>query len=109
MPQQAERWIASLTLSGTNATRLLPTMTWRELLLQRNREPAQIRIRHQPGLLAGEFEHGALLVGQHDRARAAADGEARARRAIDAGDVGGTVDVADAAAQHRLRTAEHQA
>jgi hypothetical protein len=58
-------------------------------LLQRNHQPAQIRIRHQPDLPATQFEHRALLVGQHDRARAAADGEAGARGAVDAGDVGG--------------------
>src|SRR6266850_3936249 len=42
-------------------------------------------------------------------ARAAADRKARAGRAVDAGNVGGAIDVADAAAQHRLRAAEHQA
>ena len=78
-------------------------------LLQRNRQPAQIHIRHQPDLPATQFEHRALLVGQHDRARAAADGEAGARGAVDAGDVGRPFDIADPAAQHRLRSAEHEA
>ena len=58
-------------------------------LLQRDREPAQIRVGHQPDLLPGQFQHRALLVGQHDGAGAAADREAGAGRAIDAGDIGG--------------------
>src|SRR5262245_20661654 len=59
--------------------------------------------------MAGQFEDRALLIAQHGRARAAADGEARAGGAIDARNVGGAPDVADAAAQHGLRAAEHQA
>ena len=31
------------------------------------REPAQIGVRHQPDLAAGQLQHRALLVGQHDR------------------------------------------
>jgi hypothetical protein len=42
-------------------------------LPQRNRQPAEVRVGHQPDLPAGQFQHRALLVGQHDRARAAAD------------------------------------
>src|SRR5690349_14346619 len=78
-------------------------------LPQRNREPAQVRVRHQAGLLAGELEHGTLLVGEHDGAGAVDDGKASAGRAVDAGDVGGAVDVADAATQDGFRAAEHEA
>src|ERR1035437_3402240 len=90
---------------GDTPTPTLPRKRERELrvasssnssygeLLQRNRQPAQIHIGHQSDLLAGQFQHRALLVGQHDRARAAADRKPRAGRAIDAGDIAGTVDV----------------
>jgi hypothetical protein len=44
-----------------------------------------------------------------DRARAAADGEAGACGAVDARYVGRPFDIADPAAQHRLRSAEHEA
>src|ERR1700722_406312 len=60
-------------------------------LFQRNRQPTQIHIRHQPDLASRQFQHRALLLVQHARARATADREARARRAIDAGDIGGPV------------------
>src|SRR4051794_33087496 len=78
-------------------------------LPQRDREPAEVEIGHQADLTTGQLQPRALLVGQHDGARAAADRKPRARRAIDAGHIRGTVDVADAAAQHRLRSAEHEA
>src|SRR6478735_5333868 len=78
-------------------------------LPHRDREAAEIGVRHQADLMPRQFKHRALLVAQHDRARTAADRKARAGCAVDAGDVGGTKDVADAAAQHRLRAAEHQA
>ena len=86
-----------------------PLRPYDSRLLQRDRQPTQIRIGHQPDLPAGQFQHRALLVGQHDRARAAADRKPRARRAIDAGDIRRPVDVAHPAAQHRLRSAEHEA
>ena len=42
-------------------------------LFQCNRESAQIRVRQQSHLSAAQFQHGALLVGQHDGASATAD------------------------------------
>jgi hypothetical protein len=74
-------------------------MTLRKLP-HRNREPAQIGIRHQSHLVPGQFQHGALLVGQHDGPRAVAERQPGTGGAVDAGDVGRAVDVADAAAQH---------
>ena len=56
-------------------------------LPHRDREPAQVRVRHQADLAAGQFQHRALLVGEHDGAGAAADGEAGTGRAVDARDV----------------------
>ncbi len=82
-----------------------PTKPYRIVIAR----PLRSAFAIKPDLVAGQFQHRALLVAQHDRARAAADRKARAGRAVDAGDVGGTIDVADAAAQHRLRSAEHQA
>jgi len=49
-------------------------------LFQRDRQPAEVRVGHQPDLPAGQLQHRALLVGQHDRARGAgADREPGAR------------------------------
>src|ERR1700741_5179385 len=78
-------------------------------LPHRDREPAQIGVRHQPHLLPRQLQHSALLVGQHDRACPRTDREPCARRAVDAGDVGGVVDVADAAPQDGLGAAEDEA
>src|SRR4051794_13807818 len=69
----------------------------RHSLPQRNGQPAQIGIGHKPDLTAGQFQHRALLVGQHDRPGTAADREAGTGRAVDTGDIGGTVDVVDPA------------
>src|ERR1700687_1064245 len=49
-------------------------------------QPAQSPIPHHPDLASRQCQPRALLVGQQDRARAAAAREARGRRAIDAGD-----------------------
>src|SRR4051812_8899942 len=74
-----------------------------------DRQPRQIDVGQQADLLAGELQHRALLIGQHDAAHAAADGKAGAGGAVDALDIGRTPDVADTAAQYRARAAEHQA
>src|SRR5262249_44026234 len=52
---------------------------------------------------------GALLVGEHDRARAVAGRGAHAARRIDAGDVAWTADVADSAAEVDDRPTEREA
>src|SRR5262249_31277812 len=72
-------------------------------------EPAEVGIRQEPDLLAGKFKHRAILVGEDDRTDTTADRESCARRAIDAGHVGRAADIAHAAAQHALRSAEDQA
>ena len=77
-------------------------------LLHRDGEAAEVGVRHQPDLPALELQHSALLIGEHDGACAAAEGQPRARRAIDAGHVGGAADILHPAAQHGLRSAEHE-
>ena len=69
----------------------------RRFLDQTNPDAAR-RIRHQADPVPGQLQHRALLVGQHDRACAAADRQARTGSVVDAGDVARAVDVADAAA-----------
>jgi hypothetical protein len=101
--------LAGFTDEKIGGLRLRLTPPYKPPLPQRNCQPAQVDVRHQPHLTAGQFQHRALLVGEHDRAGAAADRKARAGSAVDAGDIRRTVDVADPAAQHRLRPAEHQA
>src|SRR4051812_46622909 len=76
---------------------------------QRDREPAQVGVDHQPGLPAAQLQYRALLVGQDDRPDAAADRGPGAARAIDAGDIGRPVDIADHPRQISLRGAEHEA
>ena len=48
---------------------LRPTRPTGYPLLQRNRQPAEVRVGYQPDCPAGQFQHRALLVGQHDRVR----------------------------------------
>ena len=81
---------------------LVNVLKARRPLVDRDRESAEVGIGHQPDLPARKLEHRALLIGEHDRAGAAADGKTRARRGIDAFDVGGALDILHAAAQHRL-------
>jgi hypothetical protein len=78
-------------------------------LSHRDRKAGEIGVGHQAELTAGEFQHRALLVAQHDGAGAAADGKASAGCSVNAGDIGRTIDAADAAVQHGLRSSEHQA
>ena len=79
------------------------------LLFQRYRKPAQIRVCQQPDLAAAQFQHGALLVGQQDRACASPDRKTRACRTVDARNVRRPPDVAHPSAQHSLRAAEDEA
>src|SRR5262245_47379375 len=78
-------------------------------LFHRDREPAEIGVRHQPDLPARELENGALLVGEHDRPDAGTHREAYAGRSINAGNVGGALDVFHPPAKDSLRAAEHEA
>ncbi len=73
-------------------------------LLQRQHQSAQIRADDQAGLLAGEREHGAALVGQHNALGAPPDGCAGAALAVvDAVDVRRAVDIgSDGAMEARL-------
>src|ERR1700758_2648189 len=57
------------------------------LLLQRNRQPAEVHVRHDAELLAAQFQDCAILVGQHDATHACAERNACASRGIDAGDI----------------------
>src|SRR5579859_2371368 len=77
-------------------------------LSQADRQPAQIRIRHQAELMPCQFERDAPGVGEQDAAHAAADHDAGAARRIGARDIRRPPDVADAAAQHRARSTEHE-
>jgi hypothetical protein len=60
-------------------------------------QPAQVRVRQQPDLFAAQFQDGAILVGQHDRARASPDRKARACRTIDARNIRRPPDLGDPA------------
>jgi hypothetical protein len=46
-----------------------------QLLLQRNRKPAEVDVRHQPELLAAQFKDCAVLVGKHDAVHTGAASE----------------------------------
>src|SRR6185437_1891951 len=78
-------------------------------LLQRQREPAQIEADDEPLLLAGQREHRAALVGEHDGLRATHRGSPRAGLRIDSFHIGRPADVGHAAAEARLRRAEGKA
>jgi hypothetical protein len=54
--------------SGAKASGLPVLSVQLVRLVNCNRKPAQIQVRQQPDLPAGQFQHGALLVCQHDRA-----------------------------------------
>jgi hypothetical protein len=80
-----------------------------ESLFQCNRESAQIRVRQQSHLSAAQFQHCALLVGQHDGASTTADRKPRPRSGVDACDIRRALDVAHRSVQHGLRAAEDEA
>src|SRR4029077_19312571 len=71
--------------------------------------PLRSRFTISPGLPAADFQDRALLVGQDDRLRAADHGGAGGGGAIDALDIRRAEDVADAADQVGLRSAEGEA
>src|SRR5215475_14058569 len=64
-------------------------------LPQRNHEPVEVGGDDQSRLAASKPQDRAVLVGQHDRACAGADRNARAGRAIDPINIGWPSDVAD--------------
>jgi hypothetical protein len=78
-------------------------------LLQRQRQSAQIQADDQAVLLAGECQHGAVLVGENHGLRAPDGGGAGAALGVDAVNVGRAVDIADGAMEVRLRGAEGEA
>jgi len=69
-------------------------------------QPVEIGGDDQSGLAARQRQHCAVLVGQHDPARASADRDARAGSTVDAVDVGRPSNVADGADKIRRRGAE---
>jgi hypothetical protein len=64
-------------------------------LPQRDHQPVEVGGDDQSRLAARQPQDRAVLVGQHDRAWAGADRDARAGRAIDAINIGRPSDVAD--------------
>ncbi len=78
------------------------------LLVQSNREPAEVQVRQQPDLFAAQFQHGALLIGQNDCASARAHRKSCTRCTVNACDIRWPIDVSHTAPQHRLRAAKHK-
>src|SRR6266849_3312082 len=78
-------------------------------LPQRDYQPVEVGGDDQSGLAARQREHRAVLIGQHDRARAGADRGARAGRAIDAINIRRRSDVADGADEIDRRGAKSKA
>ena len=64
-------------------------------LPQRNHQPVEVGGDDQSRLATRQPQHRAVLVGQHDRACAGADRDARAGRAIDPINIRWPSDVAD--------------
>src|SRR3954451_5560587 len=75
-------------------------------LPQRDDQPVEVGGDDQSGLAARQRKHRAVLVGQHDRARAPSNRGARAGRAIDPIEVRWRSDVADSAGEIRRRGAK---
>jgi hypothetical protein len=81
-----------LTQSGH---RLFSSLPQAAPLPQRDHQPAEVGGDDQSRLAARQPQDRAVLIGQHDRACARADRDARASRAIDAINIGRPSDVAD--------------
>src|SRR5664279_742753 len=84
-------------------------MTSASRLPQRKRHAVEVRADDQAGRAAAEREHRAVLVGEHDCLRAAANRRADVTRGIDAGDIRRAADVAHRAVEARLGDAEGEA
>src|SRR5713101_2702757 len=89
--------------------RRAPAGRVRAPLPQRDYQPVEVGGDDQSGLAARQREHRAVLIGQHDRARAGADRGARAGRAIDAINIRRRSDVADGADEIDRRGAKSKA
>src|SRR5437867_725248 len=77
-------------------------------LSDRDDEPVEVGGNDQSGLAARQREHRAVLIGQHDRARAPSNRGARAGRAIDAIDIRRGSDVAHGADEIGRRRAKRK-
>jgi hypothetical protein len=75
-------------------------------LLQGEGQAVEIRADDGADRVAGQRQHGAVLVGEHDRLRASPDGGADISGGIDAGHVRRALDIAHGAAEPRLGSAE---
>src|SRR5262245_47921932 len=102
-PQRQRRYPSALNQPRTQSRQS------RRALFHRDRESTEIYVRQQPDLPSGQFQHRALLVGQHDRAGAGAYRKPRARSAVDARHIRRPRDVAHGPVQHGLRAAEDKA
>ena len=75
-------------------------------LPHRDHQAVEVGADDRADRVAAQGEHRAVLIGQHDSLRTAADGRADIACGIDAGDVRRAADVAHRAAKARLRRAE---
>jgi hypothetical protein len=87
----------------------IPELLASRPLLHCDRQAVEVGADDRADRVAGERQHRAVPIGEHDCLRAAADGRADIARGIDAGDVPRAVDVAHGAAKARLRRAEGEA
>src|SRR5215467_1766845 len=78
-------------------------------LSYRDQQPVEVGRDDQPRLAARQRQHRAVLVGQHDRARAPSNRDASASRAIDPINVRWRSDIADGADEIRRRGAKGKA
>ena len=79
----------------TEFHRAVGHLTRERKLPQRDHQPVEVGGDDQSRLAARQPQDRAVLIGQHDRACAGADRDARAGRAIDAINIGRPSDVAD--------------
>ena len=78
-------------------------------LLHRDDQAVEIRADDGADRTAGERQHRAVLIGEHDGLRAPPQRRADVSRGIDAGDIPRAADVAHRAAKVRLGSAEGEA